>query len=282
METALLKLLKLFRDTAQSLTEKQIADRIKEDQIYVAKALGKLREREVVVKNGEFYSYRKTLVNERLLERMLAVYDKISGRSEIESLIIDLLSAATQYKCLLRQNTLLRVLVEEGFDSDQILLFLDEELKEGRIRKLKVAMKSEVEDFSPVPPAIPWYYTRRLLLLDEELKEGSVRELKVAIKGKAESFFPFPPTVPWYYTSHLLRMNDDEYERLKERWIDEGFFIQEEDYLIANFPPEMVDSAREYLDKEMAQVRQKIREESFEWWYGLRVGWEYLRYMRMK
>ena len=236
METALLKSLKLLRDTAQSLTERDIADRTKEEQIYVAKALKNLRERKVVVKNGEFYSYQKTQVNEKFSEGILAVYDKISKKSQVESLIIGLLSTATYYRHLLGRSTLLRVLGKEGFDSDQINIFLEQELKQGRIIKLKLAIETEKQNLPPVPPAIPRYNT-----------------------------------------SQLPQTNKDEYERLKKSWIDKGYSIQEEEYLIANFPPHMADSAREYLDKELPQIKQKVRDESIKWWYRLGVGWRYLR-----
>jgi len=228
--------LKLLRDTAQSLTESEIADRAKEEHIYVAKALQKLTQRKIVVKNGEFYSYRKTLVNERFVEGILAVYDKIGKKSQTEWLIIGLLSIATHYRHLVGRSTLVKVLTKEGFDSEQINNFLEEELKEGRITKIKVAIETAKDKSSYVLPAIPWYHT-----------------------------------------SHLLRTDEDESERLKKRWIDRGYFIQEEDYLIANFPPQMTDPAKEYLDKEMPQIRQRLRDEILEWWYRLGVGWRYLR-----
>lgn len=234
METALLKSLNLLRETAGSLTEKEIAWEVKEDVVYVSKVLKKLREREVIIKNGEFYSYWKTPANENFSERMLAVYDKINRKSEVESLITGLLALATQYKYLLRQNTLLRVLTEEGFDPEHINNFLQTKARGGEIKKLKVIIRKE-----------------------------------------KEVFFPLPPIVPWYYTSHLLQMDQDEYERLTKRWTDEGFVVQEEDYLTANFPSEVTHPAKEYLEREMPQIRRKLRDESFEWWYGLRLGWRY-------
>ena len=189
-----------------------------------------------MVKHGEFYSYRKTLVNEKFSEGILAVYDKIGKKSQIELVIIGLLFIATHYRYLVGRSTLVKVLTKEGFDSEQINNFLEEELKEGRITKVKVAIETAKDRHSYVPPAIPWYHT-----------------------------------------SHLLRTDEDDFERLKRRWIDKGYFVHEEDYLIANFPPQMTDSAKEYMDKEMPQIRQRLRDEILEWWYRLGVGWRYLR-----
>ena len=158
MEPVLLKSLKLLRNTQESLTGKDIAEKTEEDRVYVDKALGKLTERKVITKNGEFYRYQKTLINEEFLKRMLAVYDKISQKQICDRVTVGLLSTATQYKYLLSQNTLLRVMEEEGFDSKDINNFLEEEIKTGRIGKLKVAIISKKEGLPPVPPALSFYH----------------------------------------------------------------------------------------------------------------------------
>ncbi len=230
----MLKCLKLLRDGAQSLREEEIADRIHEDKLYVAKALEKLRQVNVLDKVKEYYSYQKTSANEEFLERMLEVYDRIDKLSEMESLVIGLLSAAAQDKDLLRQNTLLRVLGEEGFDCKEISILLQKQVSEGWVRRLRVAVRKETEESSPVPPAIPWHYTSR-----------------------------------------IIRMNEEGYEKVTKRWVDEGFFVQEEDYLIGAFPPETAYPATEYLYNEMAYVKQKIKDEPFSGWLGLRIGCNY-------
>ncbi len=233
-ETCLLKCLKLLRNGDYSLTEQEIADRVEEDLGYVVSALERLGGRRLVAKTGQHYSYRRTEANEEFSRRMLAVYDKIGKKSEMESLVIGLLSAAVRDKHLLKERTLLRVLGEEGFGGDEIGALLQEQVDEGRVRRLRVALRKETDES-----------------------------------------FPSPPVIPWHYTSRLIRMKEDEYDKVRKRWGDEGFFVQEEDYLIANFPPEMSGPAAEYLYRAMAHVTQKIEEESYQWWLGLRVGCRY-------
>lgn len=230
----MLKCLKLLRNGDCPLTEQQIADRIEEDQVCVAQALVRLGERGLVIGIGEYYSYRTSVANEEFSKRMLAVYEKIGKKCEMESLVIGLLSAAVREKHLLKENTLLRILGEEGFGADEIRLLLQEQVGEGRVRRLRVALRKE----------------------------------------KDESF-PSPPVIPWHYTSRLIRMKEDEYEKVKARWDDEGFFVQEEDYLIADFPPVVAGPAADYLYTAMAHVAQKIEDESYQWWLGLRVGCRY-------
>ena len=238
MESALLKALKLLRNTSELLTEEEIAERIEEDRGYVAKALEKLAERKVVAKTGELYRYQKTPINEKLSQRMLAVYDKIGESQKRELLVVGLLYTA-MHKYLLKENTLLKVLEGEGFNRGDVNDLLGEELKAGRIGKIKVTFVGKKGEGFLVPPAIPWYF------------------------------------VP----SRLWPIEPDEYERLKKEWTSEGFFIQEEGYLVANSSPNMANVVKEYPDKEMARIRKMIREESFKWWYGwygLSINWKWL------
>lgn len=231
METALLRSLRLLRDSSEPLAEGEIAERIKEHHVYVGRALERLVHSKVVEKDGESYRYLRTPVNERLAERMFAVYDRIGRRSEGQLVTVGLLAAATQYRYLLRRNALLEVMEAEGFDPVQVNDFLERQVRAGRI--------------------------------------GGIR---VVLMNRTEARFPAPPAVSLHHVCHL-RVEVNEYEEVKQRWHDEGFFIQEEDYLVAGFPPNVADSARQYLQKERAQIAQKIREKAFEWWYGSRT-WE--------
>jgi hypothetical protein len=157
MESALLKSLKLLRNTSELLTEEEIAARIDEERGYVARALEELAQRKVVAKTGEFYCYQKTSKNEKLSQRILAVYDKIGARQKRESLILALIHTAV-HKYLLRESTLLKVLEEEGFDLREVNNLLGEELEAGRIEKVQVTFVGKKGGGLLVPPAIPWYF----------------------------------------------------------------------------------------------------------------------------
>lgn len=233
-ETALVRCLRLLRDGEQPLTVSEIVALLDEDQSYVTVALQKLGERRVVVRSGQSYRYNKTPANEEFADKMVAVYDRLDRKSEMESVVVGLLCAAAQQRHLVRQDTLLRVLREEGFNGDDVVVLLREEVGRGRVKRLKVAVRKDKED--------P---------------------------------FPAPPTLPWHYTSRLVRMKDEEYDRVSRRWVEDGFFVQEEDYLIADFPSTMAGPTAEYVRKERSHLAQRIEDESFQWWVGLRVGCRY-------
>jgi len=278
IEPVLLKSLKLLRDTSESLTEKEIAERIKEDQVYVAKTLEKLRQRKVIAKNGEFYSYQKTAINEDFSQKMLAVYDKIIRKSKLGLVIIGLLSTVTQSKHFLRQNTLLRVLEEEGFDEERINNFLERELKAERIIKTKIAFISKNKTEVQLPPAIRFRYVfphearpEDYPILKPYATVAAIAIFKANNKLKRKEWLI--PATNFDYDSHY-GVEPDEYEKFKKRCLEEDSFIQEEDYLIADFPSNMTASAKEYLEKEVAHTRQKIKDEIFEYWYGSREDTE--------
>ena len=273
IEPVLLKSLKLLRDTSESLTEEEIVERIKEEPVYVAKALQKLRQRKVIAKNGEFYSYQKTAINEDFSQKMLAVYNKIIKNSKLGLVIIGLLSTVTQSKHLLRQNTLLRVLEEEGFDEERINNFLERELKAERIVKTKIAFISKNKTEVQLPPAI-----RFRDVFPHEARPGDYQRVGAysTVTEKISPMHPFVVRKEWLipvtnfdYGSHY-GAESDEYEKFRKRCLEQDSFIQEEDYLIADFPSNMTASAKEYLEKELAHTRQKIKDEIFEYWYGPR------------
>ena len=60
----------------------------------------------------------------------------------------------------------------------------------------------------------------------------------------------------------------EEYKReFGERWKGLGWFIQEEDYLVGEYPIELASPAREYLDKERPEIRKKISDEASQRWF---------------
>lgn len=225
VEPVLLKSLKLLRDTEALLTKKEIAAKIGEDETYVERALEKLLERGLLSKIGEYYVYQKTLVNEECSRKIFAVYRRVTKKAEGGWIIIGLLSTASQYKYLVRQDSLLGVLVAEGFDLKDTSSFLEEELKAGRISKLRIALISE--------------------------KGGPLA---------------LPPAIPAHYISHL-GMDSKEFEQLKKQYLETGFCVQEEDYLISDFPPEISEPARKYLETGGAHIKQKLTDEALEYWH---------------
>lgn len=71
------------------------------------------------------------------------------------------------------------------------------------------------------------------------------------------------------YHSRLRQISPEELEEYKgefrERWKGLGWFIQEEEYLVGEYPIELATPARQYLDKERPEIRKKISHEASRW-----------------
>jgi hypothetical protein len=93
-------------------------------------------------------------------------------------------------------------------------------------------------------------------------------ELQVIYHGKVI------PTLA-HYLSGLKETSLEELENykkeFKERWKSLGWFIQKEDYLIGEYPPEIAIPAREYLDKEKPEIKKKISDEAFQAWFNSQI-----------
>jgi hypothetical protein len=285
MEPSLLKSLRLLRETKILLTEKDVVERTNEDEAYVKRALGKLVERRIVAKNGEFYQYRQTSANEEFFKKMQAVYERAIKRPKIELIVRGLLSdtvGASPYACyrnrvvllrdglaaphLFRLKTLLKVLEDEGFDSGEINAFLKEEMEKGWLGRFEFYLGSNEKAPFLIPTRIPFYHSwfgeGRGVRAYGQTRE---MELVVVYYGKARSTLSA-------YLSGLRQMTSEELEeymrKLKERWRGLGWFIQEEEYLVGEYPFELASPARQYLDKEKPEIRKKLSDESLERWFA--------------
>ena len=284
MEPSLLKSLRLLRKTKALLTQKDVVERTKENEVYVKRALGKLVEKRIVAKNGEFYNYRQTSANEEFFKKMQAVYEKAIKRPKIELIVRGLLSdtlGASPYPCyrnrvvllrdglavphLFRLKTLLKVLEDEGFDPGEINAFLKEEMENGWLGKFEFYLGSKEKIPFLIPSRIPFYHFW--------VGEGrSVRayghtremELVVVYYGKMTS------TVSTYL-SKLRQMTLEELQeykgKLKEKWRGLGWWIQQEEYLVGEYPFELANPARQYLEREKPEIRKKLPDESFQRWF---------------
>ncbi|MFB0520655.1 MAG: hypothetical protein ACETWD_04405 [Desulfatiglandales bacterium] len=284
MEPSLLKSLKLLRETKEVVSEKELAERIKEDHGYVKKALKKLVERKIITKNGELYRYQQTSGNEEFFKKLQAVYEKAIKRPRIELIVRGLLSDTEQsypYQCyrnrvvllkdgfaiphLFRLKTLLKLLEDEGFDSGEIDSFLKEEIEKGWMGRVEFYLGSKENISSPFPPCIPFYY----LWFEEGSRirtYGRTREMELVVvyHGKGISTLAA-------YLSKIKQMSLEELEEYKrqfrERWRSLGWSIQEEEYLVGEYPLEIANPAREYLDREKPEIGKKISDEAFHRWF---------------
>ena len=105
-------------------------------------------------------------------------------------------------------------------------------------------------------------------IIEEEIEKGYLRQLKLVFVTK----LPFSPPVyvPLGYISHFGPIPSREYEALREYSQIRGLNFLEEDYLQADYPPELAEQGQKYLESETGEILERLREEAFRQWYGLR------------
>jgi len=96
--------------------------------------------------------------------------------------------------------------------------------------------------------------------LEEEVKNGWVKIVRITFKGR-EKALPIFIWIPSHYLHYNFRFIDlYEYKKLGTSGEDlrsDG----EEDYLKAQYPPELAKQAREYLEKEKKEIMEELRKE---------------------
>ena len=106
--------------------------------------------------------------------------------------------------------------------------------------------------------------------LGEEMERGYLKKVRIIYMGIDP--YPAPLYIPpfyYYYLCHLGIIDKEKYQQLKEKYKD--YELQEEDYLICQYPPELANPAKEYIRRERAEIRDRLRQKGLlSWWGGFR------------
>ena len=133
-EPTLVKVLRYLQGNAAPSAYNDIISAVGEGQALVDKALGKLVVEGIVESGDEGYCYRATARAEELCQKLFALYEQVAAQPELELLARGLLCQASGYY-LLRMNTFLEVLEEEGFTPEDVTRFLDGEIERGYVKR---------------------------------------------------------------------------------------------------------------------------------------------------
>jgi len=107
--------------------------------------------------------------------------------------------------------------------------------------------------------------------LDQETKKGYIKRVRIIFVARIP--FTAPPFIPYYYMSDFRNIDSNEYEQLKQKCRNSGLLMNEENYLVGAYPPELSQPATQYVEKEKRQVRDILWEEAFQQWQGLIYSW---------
>jgi hypothetical protein len=107
--------------------------------------------------------------------------------------------------------------------------------------------------------------------LDGEMKKGYIKKVRMIFVARTP--FAAPPFIPYYYMSDFRNIEPNEYDKLTLQCNSSGLLMNEESYLIGAYPPELSQSAIQYVEKEKRHLRDTLWEEAFKQWQGLTYSW---------
>ncbi len=107
--------------------------------------------------------------------------------------------------------------------------------------------------------------------LNQETEEGYIKRVKMIFVARIP--FTAPSFIPYYYMSDFRNIDPNEYEQLKQQCLNSGLLMNEENYLVGTYPPELSQPATQYVEKEKRQMRDMLWEEVSQQWQGLIYSW---------
>jgi len=219
-EPTVCKILRFLHEHRQGKTLEEIKAHIKSDTPYVEKALLKLTESKIVVRSGDVYRPGEGF--NRVYHDLLQVYERVNKTRERQLLVRGVLSRVSQFGYLLRTESLIRVLEEEGFDREGTEALLQEETKQGYITRVKVCFRSEGRIMS-CPPYIPLsyvYYTRHALFDDYNMLKESWRRQGLYLREEEYLLSNYPSELTTPGQQYL----EEERRGIKERLRREAYY----------------------------------------------------------
>lgn len=170
----IVKLLEYLRDSKEKASPYDLALIINEEQEYVNKALIRLLTVGILSEEEGAYSYHSTDRNEQSLAGLVKVYEVVRKRRESEWFTRALICEIPP-RYLFHFNSLLEMAQEKGIAIQVSTEFLQQEIEQGYLTRLRVARLGARP--YPLPRYIPpyWFSHLRLFRWEEyqDLKQDS-------------------------------------------------------------------------------------------------------------
>jgi hypothetical protein len=102
--------------------------------------------------------------------------------------------------------------------------------------------------------------------IEQEIERHYLRRIRIALIGRRAYSFPIPRYIPYRWLSFFRWVREKEYEALKQGY--ESSEIQEEDYLVGQYPSQLARAAREHLKGEKKEIRDKLLDDGLLSYFG--------------
>ena len=186
----------------------------------VDKALAELVARGLVDRCGEDrYCFHVSAQSDELCQKLFALYEKVLARPQKELLVRGLLSQPGA-RYLWRVSKLVEVLGQEGFNSEDAMSLVDEEISKGYIIKVRIFFVARVSFVAP--PFIPYYRIADFRNVEtdeyEQLKE-QCGNLGLSINEEHYLTGAYPPEL----SQPAVQYIEKEKREVQDRLRDEAF-----------------------------------------------------------
>ena len=103
--------------------------------------------------------------------------------------------------------------------------------------------------------------------LEQESANGYLKRIRVVYVGLESSIIPICiPPFYFHYLSQLGIIDDQKYSSLRREYKEHE--SREEDYLIAQYPPELANPAKEYIERERRELKDNLHRRDLVSWGG--------------
>ncbi len=164
-EPSSLKILRYLRSYRLPRSEAEIVQATGETPEFVEKALDKLSAQKIVVMEPGGYRYAGEARSDALYGKLGEVCALVSRGAELELLTRGLICATPQ-PCLIRLSAVLTILAGEGYNNDEVMDFIAEEIKKGNVKKIKLLFYLRRQ--SSLPTYVPQEYINPLSWVDTD------------------------------------------------------------------------------------------------------------------
>lgn len=228
-DPSIVKVLLCLKDSSSVISREHLIATIGELPHYIDKALNTLCVLGVVEKKAGGYRYKSGDQNDHFSTKLLRVY-RVVNKERTRDLFVRGLICQVPQQYPIHLETLLDITQREGLDREGVLKFLQEEMSKGYVRRIGIVFSRTNSIGASV--LLPVYLT------------------------------------PYHWLG--LRDHGDiktnEYDTIEE--MDRDRDPDEEDYVLAQYPAEMVGSAREFMREEGKELVHYLRGMDTMFWGG--------------
>ena len=213
MEPVVIKVLQwLWEHSPQGFAPEDIAPQVRATVPQVNQALQELRRRDLVEEAEGKYSYRPSEARQRVAGALLAIYHRLTLKPRRELLVRGLLSQRVP----LRVSVLLEVLEGEGFEREETLRFLEQEMQRGYLQRVRVL---RLEPDIPAYPFARWLHPRFLEPEEYEHLRQVYRQRGIPFREEDCLLGNYPPEIALPARQYV----EQEYAELRQQVVRRGW-----------------------------------------------------------